>query len=146
MRVSITVHPDGYADNPDWFVILAWQGGGHKVIQLRETGAGRYEAVEPVPTGGSWKAMVFLARGDVLAAAPIAFPPDPEYRQAGYPIAPEQVRAFRPSASLMLSESHEGPPWVAWAAYAALIGVAIAWVLAVAVAGAAFFLLRRDGR
>ncbi len=136
MRVSVTVHPDGYADKPDWFVILAWQGGGRKVIHLRETGAGRYEAVEPVPTGGSWKSMVFLGRSDVLAAAPISFPPDPEYRQAGYPIAPEQVQAFRPASSLMLSEAHPGAPWVAWTAYAALIGVAIAWVLGVAVAAA----------
>ncbi len=136
LNVAVTVEPAAYADGPDWFVILAWQGGGRKVIPLHKTGAGRYEAAEPVPTGGSWKAMVFLARGDVLAAAPISFPPDPEYRQAGFPVATEQVQSFRPASSLMLSEAHQGAPWVAWTAYAALIGVAITWFLAVVVAAA----------
>ncbi len=146
MNVDVAVSPAGYARDPDWFVIQAWQGGGHRVIALREVSPGHYRAQAPVPTGGSWKAMVMLARGDVVSAAPISFPPDPEYHQAGIPAEPAQDQAFRPAVKLMLSESHDAAPWVAVAAYAALIAAAAVWVSAVALAARAITAQRRDRR
>lgn len=128
--------PASAADGADWFTIVAWQGGGRRVIALREVSPGHYRAAQPVPTGGSWKSMVFLARGDVMAAAPISFPADPEYRLAGTPVAPERTERFQPAASLLMAESHGGAPWVAAAGYAMLLAVAALWLAAIAAAGA----------
>lgn len=128
--------PPAAVGNADWFTIVAWQGGGRRVIALREVSPGHYRAAEPVPTGGSWKSMVYLARGEVLAAAPVSFPSDPEYGLAGTPIAPERSERLQPAASLLMAEAHDGAPWVAVAAHAMLLAVAALWLAAIA--GAAY--------
>lgn len=128
VSVDIVLDNTAAADGADWFTVTAWQGGGQRDVRLLRVAPGRYRSAEPVPTGGSWKSMVFLARGDVLAALPVSFPPDPEYRSAGYPLQAEKDGQFVPASQLLLTEAHGGAPWVALAAYVALFGMAALWI------------------
>ncbi len=119
--------PDG-ARGADWFTVTAWQGGGDRTVPLAEIAPGRYRSTQPVPTGGSWKAMVFLARGSRLEAVPVAFPPDPSSHFAGYPLETERDAAFQPSGNLLMTEAHGGAPWVATVAYVALGATVTLWI------------------
>lgn len=128
VQVEVTMTPAGAAAGADWFEVLAWQGGGRRAVPLVEESPGRYRAAEPVPTGGSWKAMVYLGRGEQLVAVPISFPADPEYGNPGVPLEPVREEAFGPSQRLLTTEAHDGPPGVAVAAYAALLGAWALWL------------------
>ncbi|HXM56869.1 MAG TPA: hypothetical protein VOB72_15830 [Candidatus Dormibacteraeota bacterium] len=128
VRVEVTLTPAGAAAGADWFEVLAWQGGGRRAVPLLEEAPGRYRTAEPVPTGGSWKAMVYLARGAELVALPVAFPADPEYGSGGIPLVPVREAPFVPSQRLLTTEAHDGPPGVASAAYAALVGLWALWL------------------
>jgi hypothetical protein len=127
--VEVMLSPDDAAAGADWFEVVAWQGGGQRAVPLVRRGDGRYRTAAPVPTGASWKAIVYLARGDVLVGLPISMPADPEYGQAGVPAEPERDGDFVPVQELMTSEAHGGPPLVAAITYAALLGTAAAWVV-----------------
>jgi hypothetical protein len=128
VRVDVTLTPAGAAAGADWFEVLAWQGGGRRAVPLGQTAPGRYRAEGVVPTGGSWKAIVYLARGRQLAALPIALPADPAYGSQGLPLEPVRQAAFEPAQLVLTSEAHGGPPWVAAAGYAALLGLWTLWV------------------
>ena len=128
VRVEVTMTPAAAAAGADWFEVLAWQGGGWRAVPLVEESPGRYRAAGPVPTGGSWKAMVYLGRGPELVALPISFPADPEYGSQGVPAEPVREEAFVPSQRLLTTEAHDGPPGVAVAAYAALLGLWALWL------------------
>ena len=128
VSVDVRLDQPKAAEGSDWFTVTAWQGGGQRDVRLVEVGPGHYRSAEPVPTGGSWKSMVFLARGDLLAALPVSFPPDPQYRSAGYPLQAEKDAGFVPASQLLLTEAHGGAPWVAAAAYVALYGMVALWI------------------
>nr|MDQ6917743.1 hypothetical protein [Candidatus Dormibacteraeota bacterium] len=134
MNVQVALDRPAAVRGADWFTIIAWQGGDRRVIRLNPTGSGRYQADAPVPTGGTWKSIVFLASGDRLVSVPIYFPPDPEYGSPGYQATGESVRSFAPSPRLITSESHGGPPGVAIAAYTALWLTLLAWLVSLALA------------
>ena len=97
-------------------------------VPLVEVAPGRYRSAGVVPTGASWKAMVYLARGPELIALPVSFPPDPEYGSQGAPLEPDRQGPFVPSQRLLTSEAHDGPPGVAAAAYTALLGLWGLWL------------------
>jgi hypothetical protein len=128
VRVEVTLTPADAAAGADWFEVLAWQGGGRRSVPLVEVSPGRYRAAEPVPTGGSWKAMVYLGRGAELVAVPVSFPADPEIGNPGVPLEPVREEAFQPSQRLLTTEAHDGPPGVAVAAYVALLGAWALWL------------------
>lgn len=133
--VWVDVSVDGReAEGADWFMVMAWQGGGEHDVRLDRVGPGHYRAEQPVPTGGSWKATVFLARGATLEAVPVSFPPDPENRFAGYPLEPQRDTRFVPAAQILMTETHGGPAWVAVAGYAALLGTVLAWLVTLVIA------------
>jgi hypothetical protein len=89
---------------------------------------GFYRSTQPVTTGGSWKAQVYLARGDVLVAMPLVMPVDPLYQSPAVPLIPVRDGDFVPAQRLLTSEAHGGPPWVAALAYTALLAMAAIWV------------------
>jgi hypothetical protein len=124
VTVEVTLTPAGAARSADWFEVLAWQGGGQRGVPLVEVAPGRYRSAAPIPTGGGWKAQVYLARGDVLVAMPIVMPVDPQYRSPAVPLTPVRDGEFVPAQRLLTSETHAGPPWVAALAYAALLALA----------------------
>jgi hypothetical protein len=134
LTVTVQLADPGAVQGADWFTILAWQGGGRRLVHLLSVSAGRWRSAEPVPTGGAWKSVVYLASGPTMLAAPIYFPPDPTYGSAGYPADPLMKRSLEPSSRLITSESHSGPPWVALAAYLALAIVALGWFGSLALA------------
>jgi len=145
-NLAVSLDNPALARGADWFNVLAWQGGGRRVVKLREVGPGRYVSESPVPTGGSWKSFAFLAAGDRMLGVPIAFPADP---QSGRPaIVPEQdsQRAFGPADRLLVSEAHGGAGWVASLAYAALLLVLITWILTLGLAGRRIARMDRDWR
>ena len=112
----------------DWFEVIAWQGGGQLGVPLHQVAPGRYRTADPVPTGGSWKAHVYLAKGDVLVGLPVSVPPDPQYGSAGVPVQPTRDGEFAASQTLLTSEAHPGPPLVAAVTYAALLVTAAVWI------------------
>jgi hypothetical protein len=128
VQVDVTLTPEGAATGADWFEVLAWQGGGRRSVPLVQTAPGRYRAVGLVPTGGSWKAMVYLARGSQLVSLPVSLPADPAYGSRGLPLEPVREGTFEPAQLVLTSEAHGGPPWVAATAYSALLGLWALWV------------------
>lgn len=128
VAVEVALTPADAASGADWFEVIAWQGGGQRGVPLVPEGSGRYRSAGPVPTGGSWKAHVYLARGDVLVGLPVSVPPDPQYGSPGVPLAPSRDGDFVQSQTLLTSEAHGGPPLVAALAYTALVLTAAVWI------------------
>jgi len=134
--LEVTLSPAAAAEGVDWFGAVAWQGGApvqHAAL-VREA-PGRYRSATPVPTGGGWKTLVMLYRGDVLEATPVAMPPDFQYDLAQVP-APLQPRAdaFVPASNLLMREAHGGPPWPAALIVAFFAVMAVAWTAALTLA------------
>ena len=130
--IEARLSPAGAADDPDWFRVAAWQGGHVRDIEMVQVAPGDYRSSQPVPTGGTWKAILFLARGDVVSAAPIVMPRDSEYGQAGVqpPAGGTPVtREFVPASRLLMSESHSASPLVADLAYGAFVLVCLGWLV-----------------
>jgi hypothetical protein len=143
MNLRLTVSPANLAENADWFEALSWQGGGARNTPLVEVAPGVYRSAAPVPTGATWKTIVWLAKRDVMMSVPVSFPLDLAYGQA--PIVPHGVEhlSFVPSSSLLLREAHGGATWPMIVAYSGLLAVALAWV-GVLIAG--FVSLSRGSR
>jgi hypothetical protein len=133
MTVSLTASPASAADGADIFRVFTWQGGRLIVSPLRNVGGGRYVIDAPVPTGGSWKNIVFLEKGDVVAAVPVAFPADPDYALAQIPppVQSARVAQFQAASTYLTRESHGGSALPAVLAYSALAIIAITWCFAV---------------
>jgi hypothetical protein len=95
---------------------------------LVEVAPGEYRGAAPVPTGGTWKTLVWFAKHDVLMSTPVSMPLDPQYGQA--PITPHatQNAHFVASTSLLLRESHGGAAWPAIVAYTGLLGITLLWL------------------
>lgn len=139
VSVDLTIQPAAAAAHPDWLSITAWQGQAPiRVIGLRETAPGHYTSTNLVPVGGSWKTLVFLARGDVVSAVPVAMPPDPGYGLPGIDAPAHRTEAFVPASHWLMRESHGGVIWPALGAMVAFAVFVIAWVLALGLAYRAF--------
>ncbi|HEX6348566.1 MAG TPA: hypothetical protein VF160_04155 [Candidatus Dormibacteraeota bacterium] len=135
--IEARLKPADAAASPDWFRVAAWQGGQVRDIDMVQVGPGDYRSSRPVPTGGTWKAILFLARGDVVSAAPIAMPRDADYGQPG--VQPPAggapaTRQFVPASQLLMSESHSASPLVADVAYLAFVLVCAGWLVLLIVA------------
>ncbi len=137
LAVELRLDPASTGAGADWFDIIAWQGGGARRIALLPAGPGRYLSAAPVPTGGSWKSMVFLGRGEVLAAAPIALPSDAGYGLPALRPGPDSTVRFVPAQQVLTRESHAGAPLVAFLGTGTLILMVATWVAALAFAAMA---------
>jgi hypothetical protein len=85
VTVRATLAPEDAAVDARWFQVLAWQGGGLVVADMEEVGPGEYEAGEPLPVTGRWKAILRLHRGGEMMAAPVRFPADEEIGEGEIP-------------------------------------------------------------
>ncbi|MDP9019952.1 MAG: hypothetical protein M3N25_03975 [Actinomycetota bacterium] len=126
-EVEVEVQPPDAVDGATAFGVVAWQGGGRVVAELREMGPGRYVTAEPVPVSGTWKTMVGLQRGPEVMAAPIYLPPDPEIGAEAFPALAERRVAFVRNTDVLLREAHGGPGWAAVAGYGGLAVAVAAW-------------------
>lgn len=133
MTVSVTVSPASAADDADVFRVFTWQGGSLIVSPLHTTGAGHYIIDGSIPTGGSWKTIVFLERGDTVAAAPVSLPADPAYGLAAIRMSTGSARTaqFEPSTAYLTRETHGGSALPAVLAYTTLATIGVTWCVAV---------------
>jgi hypothetical protein len=127
-QAAVTVHldPPDAAKDANWFQVIAWQGGGLRVVELHETTPGTFVADGPVPVGGKWKTLVRLAKGDVLMAAPVFMPADPEIGASEIP-ATSRTIAFGPEKQYLMREVKPGPATVMTIAYIAVGLVSLLW-------------------
>lgn len=128
VNVEVEVSDPEAVRGADWFWVLSWQGGGRSAADLVERSPGHWQAAGSVPTGGSWKSIVLLARGDVVAAAPVAMPADPEGGRPAIPVLPVRTARLDPASLLLMREAHGGAAWPAAVAYSALLGITLGWV------------------
>ena len=87
---TVRLDPPDIADGANWFYILAWAGGGDRVIdKLERVGPGVYRSTKPIPLGGRWKVGLRLNNGHVRGAVPMRLPVD-----RGLPNAEQTLPAF----------------------------------------------------
>jgi hypothetical protein len=135
VAVDLTVDPPSAVTNADRFDITAWQGGEPvKHLRLVETAPGRYHADGVVPTGGNWKSLVMLERGDEVAAVPVAMVADPPYGLAEIPPPDHRSAAFVPASRLLMREFKGGILWPAYLAIGLFTLMIVVWAASLALA------------
>ena len=134
VNLDVTVSPASITKNADWFEVVAWQGHAPvRDIPLVRTGPGTYRSTESVPTGGTWKSLVMLARGDVLEAVPVSFPPDPSAGLPGIAVPQSRTQPFQPASHYLMRESHAGTPLPAVLAIVAFAFFMVLWAALLAI-------------
>ncbi|MDQ6847815.1 MAG: hypothetical protein M3019_09600 [Candidatus Dormibacteraeota bacterium] len=133
MTVSVSMSPPAALDGADVMRVFTWQGGSLKISPLRAIGEGRYVVDGPIPTGGSWKSIVFVEDGDVVAATPVSFPADPTYGLAAIPapVSASRTAQLQPASAYLTRESHGGSALPAVLAYSTLAIIFVTWCVAV---------------
>jgi hypothetical protein len=142
-EVIATIRLDPRAtDDVKWFHAMAWQGGGSRLVPLREVDAGIYRTAEPVPVHGDWKANIRLHAGTSILAMPLFLPDDPGIPAREVPATPRFERAFQLDHEVLRREERPAAGWLAGAAYGVLGAIALAWLAAI---GAALIRFERRG-
>src|SRR4051794_19915871 len=131
---TIKLDPPGAADAAKWFNGMAWQGGGSRLVKLREVAPGTYRTAEPLPVHGDWKAIVRLQTGSSILALPIYLPSDPAIPAREVPALAHFDRAFVVDHEVLRREERGAASWLAGAAYGALAVIALAWLVAIGMA------------
>ncbi len=131
---TIRLDPPSAADDAKWFHAMAWQGGGSRLVHLREIAPGTYRTTEPVPVHDDWKAMVRLHTGSAILALPIYMPGDPAIPAREVPAAAHFDRAFQVDHEVLRREERGASSWLTGAAYGVLGVVALAWLAAIGAA------------
>jgi hypothetical protein len=126
--VDLVLSPTAAAEGADWFELNSWQGGASEQTPLVVVGSGHYRSAHAVPTGGTWKTLVWMAKGSQMMAAPVSMPLDLQYGQGPITPKPVQTVQFVASSSLLMRETHGGAIWPAVLAYTGLFGIALLWV------------------
>ena len=98
------------------------------------TSAGTYHASGRVPTGGNWKSLVLLARGDTLEAVPIAMPADPVYGLPAIEPPASRTDTWAPAQKYLVREFRGGVPWPAYLLSAIFVAMVAAWAASLALA------------
>ena len=133
--LTVTLHPPLTAAGADWFEVMAWQGGPPvKHVRLVPAAGGTFHSQGTVPTGGNWKSLVVLHRGNVVEAVPVAFPADPAYHLAAIDPPASRTQAFHPSSRYLMREFTGTVVWPAIVISALFALTVLAWVTSTAVA------------
>jgi hypothetical protein len=133
MNVSVAISPAGALNDADVLRIFTWQGGGLIINPLHAIGGGRYTIDRAIPTGASWKSIVFAEEGDVVAAVPVSFPADPTYGLAAIPapVSSPRTAQLQPASAYLTRETHAGSALPAVLAYTTLGVIFVTWCVAV---------------
>ena len=129
--MTVSLEPASLADDPVWFNVTAWQGGGSVVEDLTATGQGTYRS-GPVPIQGDWKSLIRLHTGDSIVAVPVYLPEDPAIPAEGLPAEPEFTRSFVSDKEILLREAKDTEPWLSWMGYSVLGVIVLVWITALA--------------
>jgi hypothetical protein len=125
--VTVTLDPPTLANDPLWFNVTAWQGGGSVVSDLRPTGGGTYRSGS-VPISGDWKSLMRLHTGDSIVAVPIYLPEDPAIPADGVPAQARFTRDFVADKQILLREAKDTEPWLSWVGYTLLGLIVLVWI------------------
>ena len=132
VTVELVVDPRTAVNKADVLRALAWQGGSVHIRNFHAAGAGRYVTDKPLPTGGTWKSLIFFSKRSTVAAVPISFPADLQYslKEIPPPFGAPRVAKFKAAQTYLVRESHSGNALPAILAYTGLAVVAIVWLVA----------------
>jgi len=135
ISLSVTLDSPGAAAGADWFETLAWQGGPPvRHFPLVQSSPGHYQAQGVIPTGGNWKSLVVLHRGNVVEAVPVAMPADPAYHLSTIEPPDARTMSFSPSSKYLMREFTGTVVWPA-IVISALFGLTVlVWVVSTALA------------
>jgi hypothetical protein len=133
-NATVRLDPADAAADAKWFHAMAWQGGGSRLVHLRQTGPGTYRTTEPIPVHGDWKAMVRLHVGSEILAMPIYMPGDAAIPAREVPAKPHFERAFQVDHEVLRREERGAASWLSGAAYGVLAVVALTWLAAMGAA------------
>ena len=128
--LTIAVDPPTAVTETDMFEVMSWQGGSLVITELVGNASGSYRSATPVPADGDWKSMVRISDKDVMVAAPVFMPADPEIGAAEIPVAPLRSAPFERDTKLLMREAHAGAAWPVTIAYTSILGVALCWIAA----------------
>jgi hypothetical protein len=134
VAVDLDADGDAAADGAAWFIALAWQGagdggpGGFEETPLERGSDGRWHTESPIPVGGSFKSMLRLHTGSSMQAVPIFLPADEALDAAEVP-AIDGPRSFQREKAILQREAITDNVALERAAYAALAGLAVLWML-----------------
>ena len=111
--------PDLVSDDPNWVSVLGWQGGlenqrGIFIDQLERVGPGHYASTKPMPVSGTWKTLLRLHDGHVLAAVPIYLHGDPGIGAEEVPAEASMTRPFVSELTILQRERKPDTPQVLW--------------------------------
>lgn len=127
-RLAIELDPPDVANDSEWFVVSAWQGGGSVVEELTPIGSGRYES-GPVPVHGEWKTLLRLHDGRDLIAVPIYLPEDPVIPAEGVPLPTTGERRDLVSDKELLLREAKPVSFAVTATASVVLGLLIAaWI------------------
>ena len=101
---TVEIDPAAPAADAKWLHAMAWQGGGSRLVELREVAPGVYRTAEPLPVHGDWKAMVRLHTGTAILAMPVYLPEDPGIPAREVPAEPRFERAFQLDSEVLRRE------------------------------------------
>lgn len=129
--LAVTLEPASLADDPVWFNVTSWQGGGSVVQPLEHQEGGTYRS-GPVPIDGEWKSLIRLHTGDSIVAVPVYLPEDPAIPAEEVAAEAEFTRAFVLDKKILLREARDTEPWLSWLGYSALGVIVVVWIGALA--------------
>lgn len=144
------------AEGADWLYGMAWQGGEDRLVSapLRRVDEGLYRTTEPLPAYGTWKSMVRLHSGDLMASVPVYLPADSAIPAPAVPAPPRFERALTRDSELLQRERKPSVDGSLWPIASALLAGAVValvtlilWtLLRVGRAGDTSASMRSDGR
>jgi hypothetical protein len=145
VAATIRFEPPGAVADAEWLTVTAWQGGGRLVVgRLRALGGGIYATTQPIPVGGTWKAMIRMNRGRDLAAIPLSLPADAAIPVPAVPALPAATRAWDSDRHVLQRERRQDVPSWLWGA-AGLVVLGITSTLLLVLGWGLVRLARRGG-
>jgi hypothetical protein len=118
---------------PTWITVTGWQGGssGLHIDHLQRVDDVTYRTTEPMPVDGTWKTLVRVHDGRVLAAAPLYLPKDTALGEPEVPAAAGEPRDVGDEKQILQRELKDDVPGWLWLV-AGLVVLACSLVLVAA--------------
>ncbi|HEV1996792.1 MAG TPA: hypothetical protein VGR61_01490, partial [Candidatus Dormibacteraeota bacterium] len=95
---------------------------------------GHFQAEGAIPTGGNWKSLVVIHRGNVVEAVPVAFPADPPFHLKAIEPPDSRTLAFAPSSKYLMREFTGTLVWPAIVISSLFALTVLVWVVSTAIA------------